>query len=324
MRFRRAAYIFNPVSGRGAGATGIGQIRDILLASAREVHLAPTGGPHHASTLARDAVDAGSDLVVVQGGDGTVNEAVQGLAGTDSAALLVLPGGTANVLVKEVGLPRNAVDAARTLPALAARTVRLGLVEPAEGRSRYFLLMCGAGLDAEIAARTRTPLKRWLGEGAFWLHGAEQVFRRFPRLAIQEGPHCRGSGPSSLVVVSKSRRYGGGLILTPRANLLAARFEVVHLAGTSRLRYCGYLLAGVCSLTSRWPGIGHQTCRTVRLAADTDESVQLQVDGEVAGTLPAKVSLTSVSLALLLPAQYGRGGAQASVGSRLGEGHGIM
>ncbi len=309
MRFQRAAYIFNPVSGEGVGASSVEQVRSILLAAAREVCLAPTEAPNHASSLAREAIAAGSDLIVVHGGDGTVNEAVQGVAGTDSAAFLVLPGGTANVLVKEVGLPTDPLAAASSLPRLKPRTVRLGVVEFAAGDRRYFLSMCGAGLDAEIAARTLTPLKQRFGLGAFWIRGAEQVFRRFPRLLVKGSAHFQSGRASSLVVISKSRKYGGGLVFTPRANLLADQFEVACFSGTSRFVYCGYLLAGACALTSRWPGIRHAWCRELRLAADNGESVQLQVDGEVAGTLPAKVSLSSESLSLLLPADYGRAGS---------------
>ena len=312
MRFQRAAYIFNPVSGEGTGASQIRQVRRILLASAREVLLEPTEAPHHASSLAREAVSNGSDLVVVHGGDGTINEAVQGMVGSESAALAVLPGGTANVLVREVGLPQDPVGAASILPTLAARTVRLGLVKWAGGRSRYFLVMCGAGLDADIAARIQTPLKRRFGVVAYWLHGVEQVFRRFPRLVVRDGPPFEGSGACSLVVISKSRRYGGGLVLTPRANLLADRFEVARFSGTSRLRYCGYLLAAVCSLTPRWPGIRHQFCGAVSLSADSACKVPLQVDGEVAGTLPAEVSLSSEALTLLVPPEYGGAAEQRS------------
>lgn len=147
MRFQRAAYLFNPVSGEGTRPSQIRQVRKLLLASAREVLLAPTEAPHHASSLAREAISRGSDLIVVQGGDGTDNEAVQGMVGSESAALAVLPGGTANVLAREVGLPQDPVDPAGILRTLAARTVRLGLLKSAGGGRRYFLAMCGAVLD---------------------------------------------------------------------------------------------------------------------------------------------------------------------------------
>lgn len=301
MRFQRAVCIYNPVSGEGSGEVRIQEIRKILLASASEVRLTPTQAPRHASKLAREAQGSGCDLLVVQGGDGTVNEAVQGLAPACSPSLLVLPGGTANVLVKEVGLPRDPREAARMLPDLVERTVTLGRVDFSAGRSRYFLLMCGAGLDAAIALRTRTQLKRRLGVAAFWLSGAEQALRAFPRLRVAQDDPFPVTAPSSFILVSKSRRYGGGIVFTPGANLFADSFQVAHFAGSCKLRYWGYLLAGISARTGGWPGIRHSACAQLSLEPSGAELVPVQVDGEVAGTLPARILVSPVSLSLLVP-----------------------
>ena len=304
MRFQRAAFIYNPASGSGTPDSKIHEIREILQASAGEVRLAPTQGPHHSSDLAREAVANRCDLVAALGGDGTTNEIVQGLAGTKRPALLVLPGGTANVMVREVGLPTDPVAAAALLPSLQEQTIQLGVVEFDEGGTRYFLLMFGAGIDAAIAARTLPGLKRRLGTAAFWICGAQQAVHRLPRLKVAIGSGTVGNHESSLVVASKSRRYGGGLVCTPSANLLSNDFEVAHFAGTSRARYCGYLLAAVCEMTPRWPGIHHTRTKHLRLESCGGEQVQFQVDGEVAGTLPARVSLSPLSVTVLLPSAY--------------------
>ncbi len=304
MRFHRVAFIYNPVSGGGKSDTQVREIREILAANAGDVRLMPTHGPHHSSELARKAASDGYDLVAALGGDGTANEIVQGLAGTVRPALLVLPGGTANVLVKEVGLPMDPSAAAALLPSLKERTIQLGMVESAERGTRYFLLMFGAGFDAAVAARTPPALKRRLGVAAFWLSGAQQAVRGLPRLRIAEWSGPGGGRPCSLVVVSKSRRYGGGLVCTPSANLLSSQFEVAHFTGRSRTQYCGYLLASICDLTARWPGIHHTPATHLTLEACEGELVQFQVDGEVAGTLPARVSVSSSSVTLLLPPAY--------------------
>ena len=317
MRFQRAAFIYNPASGSGTPDRKIQEIRGILQASAGEVRLAPTQGPHHSSELAREAVSDRCDLVAVLGGDGTANETVQGLAGTKRPALLVLPGGTANVMVREVGLPTDPVAAAALLPSLEEQTIRLGVVECDEGGTRYFLLMFGAGLDAAIAARTLPGLKRRLGTAAFWVGGAQQAVHRLPRLKVAIGSGTVGNQASSLVVVSKSRRYGGGLVCTPSANLLSSDFEVAQFAGTSRARYCGYLLAAVCEMTPRWPGIRHTRTTHLRLESCGNERVQFQVDGEVAGTLPARVSLGPLSVSVLLPPAYQLGAPSSGLSDLL-------
>ncbi len=302
--------IYNPVSGGGTGRNRIEAIRERLLATVSDVCLVPTEAPNHAAELARQAAIDGCDLVVVQGGDGTLNEALQGLAGRESPALLALPGGTANVLARETGLPRSPIRAASSLPGLVARRVPLGLVEFASGGSRYFLSMCGAGLDAAIAARTASSLKNRLGLGAFWLRATQQAFLRFPRLRV--GGDQAAPGACSLVVISKSGTYGGGLVLTPGASLVASSFEVAQFTGTSRLRYCGYLVAGICGCADGWPGISLSTHASIRIQPDGSEAVPVQVDGEMAGYLPAKVSATSVKLTLMLPPGYGAGRAIAN------------
>ena len=305
MLYRRAACIYNPVSGGGSAKRVIREVRKSLLKGADDVRLAPTEGPNHASALVRESIAAGIDLIAVHGGDGTVNEAIQGIAGSEAIVLLVLPGGTANVLVREVGLPTDPVAAASSVPLLVERKVQLGQVEFATGDRRYFLVMCGAGLDAEIAERTSPRLKNWLGLGAFWLRGAQQTMCRFPHLTVTRGRGIESDRVSSLVVISKSRMYGGGLIFTPRANLLANQFQIARFAGTNRLAYCGYLLAGACGLTARWPGIRHEECTQVYLHPYDGSTVRLQVDGEVAGKLPATVSVSRKTLTLLLPRNYG-------------------
>ncbi len=303
-RFRRAALIFNPAAGKKAAASRIEQIRSILQRSVRDVRLTPTEAPGHAELLAHEAQAAGCDLVAVLGGDGTVNEALQGLVPGCSPDLLVLPGGTANVLAKEVGLPREPRAAAARLPELVPRMVTLGCVDFSAGGRRYFLLMCGAGLDAAIASRTPPALKNRLGLSAFWLRGAEQVLRRFPRLRVSAGPNAARNGHSSLVVISKSRRYGGGLVFTPTANLLSSDFEVAQFAGTNPFRYCGYLLAGVGAMVEWWPGIHLSNARWVSLEPLGPTPVPVQVDGEAAGILPARVCVSNISIRLLLPKTY--------------------
>lgn len=304
MAYRRAVLIYNPVSGPGSRDGQLERIRRILREETRSLTLEPTEAPEHATDLARDAAASGCDLVAVLGGDGTVNEVVQGLAGRRDTALLVLPGGTANVLVRELGLPTDAHAVAALLPILQQRTIRLGLAESAGGYKRYFLLMCGAGLDAAIAARTTPPMKRKFGQAAFWLRGAQQALLPFPTVRVVHGDRKQADGPSSLVVVSKSRTYGGGLVFTPNANLLAEQLEVARFSGTNPVRYCGYLVAGICAATSWWPGISHDACEDLRLESTDEARVPFQVDGEVAGELPVRVSASGVSLRLLLPAAY--------------------
>jgi diacylglycerol kinase family enzyme len=131
-----------------------------------KLEVAETGARNHASELAQEAVDRGFGTVLAFGGDGTLNEAAQGLVDTD-VALGVIPGGTTNVLARSVGVPRDPVDAtafvAEKLSSGAARRINVG-----RANERYFLFSFGMGLDAEVVRRVEADpdAKR---RGADWL-----------------------------------------------------------------------------------------------------------------------------------------------------------
>ncbi len=303
MLFDRGVLIYNPTAGGGATAAGVDAACETLRKHVRKIEKARTEKPHHASALARTAQESGADLVIACGGDGTVNEVVQGLAPKCEASLLVLPGGTANVLSMEVGLPGNPWRAAALLPVLQEQEAPLGRVDFLEsGGKRYFLLMCGAGVDAEVADGIDLRMKNRVGEGAYWLSGLQRMFRPFPRLrTVGGGPRK----PRSFVLVSKSRKYGGGLVLTPRANLLADRFEVAEFSGANCLPYFSHMLGVALGAAARWPGIEHYFADDVRLESGNGSAVKVQVDGEVAGALPVRVTMCAQALKILLPAGYG-------------------
>ena len=155
------------------------------LSADHEVRLIATQRRGHASKLARSAAGDGTDAVVVLGGDGTLNEAANGLAGSDTA-LAVLPGGSTNVFARILGLPDDPIDAvAELLDALDRSSVEpIGL---GSANGRYFLFHCGIGFDAAVVAEVerRGPWKRWAGHPLFiyaaattWLRGVDR--RRAP------------------------------------------------------------------------------------------------------------------------------------------------
>ncbi len=303
MLFDRGVLIYNPTAGRGATGARVDEACKVLLRHVKEIEKARTERPNHASALARRAQESGADLVIAYGGDGTINEVVQGLAPKCEASLLALPGGTANVLSMEVGLPADPCGAAAMLPALEPQETPLGRVDFLKSSERrYFLLMCGAGLDAEVAAGIDLRIKDRVGEGAYWLSGLQRMFRPFPKLRTVGGGSQK---PRSFVVVSKSRKYGGGIVLTPRANLLACRFEVAEFSGANCLPYFSHMLGVALGAAGRWPGIEHYFADDVRLESGNGSAVKVQVDGEVAGALPIRVTMCPQSLKILLPAGYG-------------------
>jgi len=258
----------------------------------------PTTGRGTAGQIAREAVEQGADLIVAAGGDGTINEVVNGMAGS-KVPLGILPAGTANVLANELGMGKGMERAAASLLDCVPERIGLGVLATALGDApRYFLLMAGAGLDAEIVYHLNQGLKDALGKVAYWFSGLSRFGRRLPELTVEtEGRTYR----ASFALVSRVRNYGGDLEIAPTISLLDDEFEVVLFEGTSTLPYTKYML-GV--LTGRMQGMSGVTVLRTRkaLLSSTDRGqAYVQVDGEFAGTIPASVEFAPSALTLLVP-----------------------
>jgi diacylglycerol kinase (ATP) len=241
-------------------------------------------------------------MVVVAGGDGTINEALQGMAGS-TVPLAILPAGTANVLASEMGLPGRIEAAARRLAECIPCRISAGRVSALDAPARWFLLMAGAGLDARVVYRVSAPLKARLGKIAYWIAAfgmAGETLDEFEARVEGRSLLC------SFALVSKVRNYGGDLEIARDTSLLDDRFEVVLFSGRSALRYVKYLGAVALKRVSGVGGVTVLRARRVALSAAADRRIYVQVDGEFAGRLPASIELVPDALTLLVPPDYVR------------------
>jgi len=303
VEFNRAVLIYNPAAGRGLHVRPKSLSRAVaaLKTIAREVVLTPTDPNRRADALARDAIASGFDLIVTAGGDGTVNEALQALA-SSNATLLVLPAGTANVLARETGLPLSPIATAESAARFQAFDIPLGVVEFSTSQ-RYFLLMCGAGFDAAAVHGLNTAHKRSLGMGAYFLSALRQFTQRLGRLRTTVGDQTLDS---TLVVASKSRLYGGQLVLAPEAHLGAGEFEIVCFSSGSLMGYLAYV-AAVLTRTLRWvPGVRRLRSKALEVNNVEGSRVYVQTDGELVGEAPAKVRMGPETVRMLLPPEFAR------------------
>src|ERR671933_3026283 len=282
MTERRAVLILNPNAGRGAGAAReVALFVERLRGGGASVEVKETAGPDDAARLAAEAARAGATDVVVRGGDGTVHEAIQGLAGA-GVRLMVWSAGTANVLARQLGLPSEAAGMAEVF--LRGRRWRISLgraTAERTGARRYFFMMAGVGLDASVVRSVRPRLKRRVGEAAFWYAGFEHVARWEPQEFTVE---IEGETmPATYAAIGKAPWYGGGLKLTPRARLDAPAFEVCVINSRSRLRYLRLLTEALRGgAREGTPGVTFRTAARVRATGDA----AVQADGELIGDLP--------------------------------------
>lgn len=283
MSERKAVLIANPNAGRG-GLRRAHAIEDFcahLKSLGVEVEVLPTSGPNDAARLAAAAAGNGTKDVIVSGGDGTLNEALQGLVGTH-ARLGIWASGTANVLARELRLPFDAREAAGVIANGQTKRIYVGCATgEATGERRYFFLMAGIGLDASVVQGVNAELKRRIGKGAFWLSGLSHLFKWKP---VPFEVEVNGQTfPATFAAIGKSSRYGGDLAITPRARLEQPEFEICLVNSHNRLRYL-HLLAHAMRGGVRLDRPGVKYLKAERARA-TGQAL-IQVDGELIGSLP--------------------------------------
>jgi diacylglycerol kinase (ATP) len=297
---RTIVLIANPNAGRGGGsrAREIERFRALLAARGVASELVLTRAPEDATRLAREAAERGAREIVVSGGDGTLNEALQSIVGT-RVRLGVLPTGTANVLARELKLPFDAERAAEAIARGATRKVYAGLAfREATRAARYFLLMAGVGLDASIVKRVRPRLKRRVGEAAFWVSGLSHLASWEP---VPFSVEVNGEKfPATFAAVGRAAHYGGELSITPRARLDAPEFEVCLINSRSRLRYLQLLTGAMRAEGIKGDRRGVRYLRATRVSA-AGEGVLVQADGELIGELPMTFEIVGEPVELIAP-----------------------
>lgn len=273
---------------------------EVLARQGIETRLIGTTGPGSASLQARRQIEAGCDLILAAGGDGTINEVANGMLHT-GVPLGILPGGTANVLAREMRMSMDMARVAEQLPEYRPVRIAAGLLRPDVLDERTFLCMAGAGLDAEIVSRLDLELKAALGKMAYYLGGFSQVLRPLTEFEVTvDGQRHE----ASFALISRVRNYGGDLEIARGASLLAEDFEVVLFRGKQAYQYLSYLVGVAMGQASRMNGCtvlrGHSiTCHEV-----AGQDIFVQVDGELAGKLPITAEILPEALNMLVPPEY--------------------
>ena len=258
--------------------------------------LTPTAAAGHATELAREAVAAGADLILVLGGDGTINEVANGMI-PSRVPLGIVPGGTANVLANELGLGNGLERAIARLGKCEERRIAAGRLCTPFRDPRFFLLMAGAGLDATIVTKVNPGLKARAGKLAYWAAGLGEFFTTVGQFNAKIDGRQTQHG---FALVSRVRNYGGDMEIASEASLLSNDFEVVLFEGSNPLRYAAYMTAVTLRQVKSMPGV--QAVRAQRV--EFSGSAHLQIDGEYAGRLPASLEMAPDALTLLIPPTY--------------------
>ena len=219
------------------------------------------------------------------GGDGTINETVEGMIGT-SVPLAILPAGTANVLATELKLGRDPVKAARRLGEMTPRQVSVGHVTFKDGVERHFLLMAGIGLDAHVVYNINAALKARTGKFAYWVAGWSLLGRRLAQFEVDVDGQRH---PCSFALVSKVRNYGGDFEIARSVTLMDDQFEVVLLEGKTTFEFVRYFAGMATGRLAGMRGVTVLRAHRASVCGTADARVYVQIDGEFGGHLPAEL-----------------------------------
>jgi diacylglycerol kinase (ATP) len=305
---KEAVLIYNPVAGGKPSRRERHMLEAVavLESAGMAARLAPTTAPGTASQLARSAVEQGVRLVFACGGDGTIHEVINGMVPGD-AALGILPGGTANILARELRMPLDPLRAARAISRWTPRRIAVGRATWMNGSAgeetpqrSFFLSLAGVGFDAYVIHKLQRHLATRFGVAAYVAGAVRQVFHySFPLISFRtEDKEVTGA----FAVVQRTERYAGWLHLAPGASVFKNQFTLCVLRTPRRSRYLRYALAILAGRHTRMADVELiQTCRVECAAADSLNPIYFELDGELAGCLPATFEIVPDALTVLVP-----------------------
>lgn len=313
---RKATLLYNARSGgrRNQRENDLRDALKILAEAGVEVSLTRTQSSLDATEQARKAVLEGCDTVFACGGDGTVHDVLQALAGT-RVALGVIPMGTANALAHDLGIPIAPRQAVRVALGGEGRRIALGQVTVqgtgGEPVTRFFTVAVGVGVDAHLFYKLNAGTKQRLGMAAYYAKAWHLWFtHRMERFSVEWDGEAGGShiGVTELLAV-RIRNFGGVLQeLAPGASLERDDVRIVVCRTASRIAYLHYVIRSL--LRGNWSvhGVHLAHGKTVRCTHGENTSgnnekpkVYVEADGELIGTLPAEIRIVPDALTILAP-----------------------
>ena len=280
--------ILNPAA-RGDRA---GHWRSRVERVARGATLRATSRIGEAELLARKAAREGFKRIVAAGGDGTINEVVNGLAGT-TAALGLLPIGTVNVFATELGLPAGDLNQCWQIICDG----RTRMIDLPSANGKHFVQLAGIGLDAQAVKETSVAFKRSFGPLSYLVSAAQIASRPPPHLVIESKGGTTIEG--SFVLIGNGRLYGGPFPFFKRAQIDDGLLDVVVFKRIGYLDIIRYLQDVIFSSSISMPDLEY--FQTKRLRVSSQEEVPVEVDGELIGNCPVEFRMRERSLRVLAP-----------------------
>jgi YegS/Rv2252/BmrU family lipid kinase len=235
----------------------------------------PTEAPGDAQRFAREAADAGIRIVVAAGGDGTINDVVNGLADSNTA-LGILPVGTMNVFAAELGLPNDLEEAWEVIESGYTRSIDL-----AQANDHFFVQLAGIGFDAQVVERTSWNFKKNFGPLSYLVSAAQIAAEKPPRIIVE----CEGrTWEGSFVLIGNGRFYGAPINVFKDAKLDDGLLDILILKNLGYLDLARFLTGVFTGTHTESEDVEY--FQTSSAQVRSDEEVPVEVDGELMGKLP--------------------------------------
>src|SRR5512140_3993361 len=285
--------IYNPVAGPRV-VNRIERVRSYLAARGLPFRIRETAAPGDAVGVAREAALEGADAVVVVGGDGTMSDVADGLAGS-ATRLAFVPHGTGNVFAREFSLPETVEGCLDLLSSGKTIHVRMAMAN-----DRRFVLLASAGFDAEVVERMRPRQKNLLGIAAYVLCGARHFLRSQPTLWLEFPDRERIEAQT--VIVARGKKYGGNVTIAPSGDIAGETFQVIALLRKGRWALAKFV---VDALRGKHTSSRHVLVReSPSLFVRCPIPSACQVDGEYLRPLPVRYTVTHALLRIVVPADF--------------------
>lgn len=293
----------NPAARAGAHTGAAPQAADRLRAHGLRTTIISGGSAAESTDLLRTAIDLGTDAVVVAGGDGTVNLAIQELAGT-GIPLGVIPAGTGNDLAGALGLKELDVTAAAdAIAAGATRDIDLARVTRADGSTRYFGTVLASGFDSKV--NDRANAMRWPRGGSRYTIAILVEFLTLAgipyevELVLEDGTTERIAGDLVMATLGNGRTYGGGIPICPDADPADGLLDVTLVRPAGRLHLLRLLPRVYKGTHTSVPEVSTYRVRSARLSSP---GVTAYADGDPIGALPLVIDVVPGALRVFAPA----------------------
>lgn len=291
--------IINPAAGRVKLNRVLPAIRNYFLKHGTIHDISITKNPGDARKLARQSAIEGTDIIVAAGGDGTVNEIVNGIHGTQ-AALGIIPIGTINILANELKIPLNINAACKTILYGDIKKIDLG-----KAGSHKFILMAGFGLDAYAIYRVDVKLKKYIGGLAYILAGLYSAFRYPPHKIKINIDNSKIKDEGYFAIIGNAGAYGGIYKMAPYAKLDDGLLDICIFKRSGPIECIRYLAGVTLGQHLKFPDVEYYRGKTIRLTSD--KNVLIHTDGDLTGSLPMTVSVLPAAIKVIVPNQIKQG-----------------